>query len=101
MCQKRKMRLVGQSGRMLAERLSLCSSDGEVTGCVVSDLTPLEMETGACGWCVNEQRHLIGLELRHSSEVEGRTRHVMASVCLPLCSICFMNLTADLKLTAR
>jgi len=97
--ERRKMRIVGPSGRMLRELLTRLQPDGEVSGCVVSDLTQAEAEMGICGFCASVPSQLVGLELTNKPEKEGRTRLVIASVCLPLCSSCCTELTSNFRLT--
>lgn len=96
---KRKMRVTGQAGRMLQNSLIALQRDGEVSGCVVSDLDRLESEGGICGWCASEPTQLVGLELWLKSEPAARIRTVAATICLPLCTDCFTSLTQSLKLT--
>ena len=97
--ENRKWRIVGRSGATLGSLLHDLNSDGEVSGCLASDLTPEEGAVGICSFCANEPRQLVALELINKQEQVGRTRLVTASVCLPLCVDCCGRLTSDLKLT--
>lgn len=94
-----KVRIVGRSGAMLGSLLRALNSDGEVSGCLVSDLTPVEGAQGVCSFCANEPRQLVGLELTSKTELAHRIRLVTASVCLPLCFPCYGKLITDLKVT--
>jgi len=95
----RKMRIVGQSGATLANLLRRLQVDGEVSGCVVSDLTQVEAGQAICGFCASEPSQLVGVELMLNSAQGGRTRLVIASVSLPLCADCFTKLTQSFRLT--
>lgn len=97
--ENRKWRIVGRSGATLASCLRGLSSDGEVFGYLVSDLTREEGARGICSFCANEPHRLVGLDLVSKREQAVRTRLVTVSVCLPLCAECYGRLTNDLKLT--
>jgi hypothetical protein len=84
---------------MLRDVLTRLQPDGEVSGCVQSDLTQAERETGICGFCANEPSQLVGLVLINKQDQGERTRLLTVSVCLALCSDCYTELTSSFKMT--
>jgi len=96
---KGKIRATGPSGRMLQTSLLDVLDDGEVSGCVLCDLTPEEAKAIRCGWCAREPKGIVGMEWQFNSEREGRTLPQTVSLCQPLCSSCLTTLMQGLKKT--
>jgi hypothetical protein len=99
-CDHLKHRFVGQGGEMLRTILRRVVADGEVTGFSVFDSPSGALSGVLCGYCANDLRHLISLEIQKQDELGTSTRLVTASVCLPLCTDCWQKLKKDFKTTA-